>query len=64
MGELGVEPHIIEAALNHAHVSGQLAAIYNRYRYGPQVASALQRLADLLDSLAAGGADVVPLHRG
>jgi integrase len=64
LGELGVEPHIIEAALNHAHIGGQLAAIYNRHRYGPQVAEALQRLADALDGIATGGAVVVPLRHG
>jgi hypothetical protein len=64
LGELGVEPHLVEAALNHAHLTSQLATIYNRSRYGSQVAAALQRLADLLDSIAAGGAVVVPLRRG
>jgi hypothetical protein len=64
LGELGTEPHVIESALNHAHVSTQLASVYNRFRYGPQVADALQRLADALDGIATGGADVVPLRRG
>jgi integrase len=64
LGEIGVEPHIIEAALNHTSIHSPLAATYNRSRYRPQVADALQRLADLLDSIAAGGAVVVPLCRG
>lgn len=62
LGELGVEPHVVEAALNHMHVGGQLAALYNRARYRPQVAAALQRLADALDGIAAGAAVVVPLR--
>jgi integrase len=64
LGELGIEPHVIEAALNHQHIGGQVAAIYNRSRYRPQVADALQRLADVLDGVAAGSAAIVPLRRG
>jgi integrase len=64
LGELGVEPHIIEAALNHTSIHSPLAATYNRARYRPQVADALELLADTLDSIAAGGAIVVPLRRG
>ena len=52
LGEMGVEPHVIEAALNHAAVHSQLAAIYNRARYFPAVRDALQLLADTLDALA------------
>jgi integrase len=64
LGELGIEPHIIEAALNHQHIGGSLAALYNRHRYTQQVADALQCLADTLDGIATGGAVVVPLRRG
>jgi len=39
-----------------------LAAIYNRSRYRPQVAAALQRLADALDGIEADAAKVVPLR--
>jgi integrase len=63
LGELGEPPHVIEAALNHAAVHSQLAATYNQSRYRPEVAAALQRLADALDGIAAGGAEVVPMHR-
>lgn len=62
MGEAGTPPHVIEAALNHAAVHSQLAATYNRARYQPEVAEALQRLADTLDGIAAGGAAVVALR--
>jgi hypothetical protein len=58
MGEL---PDIIEASLNHTHVHSPLASLYNRSRYRPQVAAALQRLADALDGIAAGAGEIVPL---
>jgi len=61
MGEMGERPHVIEAALNHADVHSQLATIYNQARYRPEVAIALQRLADALDGIAGGGAAVVNL---
>jgi hypothetical protein len=61
MGELGTDPHVIEAALGHVTVHSGLASIYNRSRYRPQVAAALQRLADALDGIAHGGAEVVQL---
>jgi integrase len=63
MGEMGVPPHICEAALNHVHIGSALAATYNTARYRPEVADALQRLADVLDGIAAGGADVIPIRR-
>jgi integrase len=62
LGEMGDLPDIIEAALNHVSIRSPLAATYNRSRYRPQVAAALQRLADALDGIEAGGAEVVPLH--
>jgi len=44
------------------HVGGQLAALYNRARYRPQVTDALQGLADALDCIVAGAAVVIPLR--
>lgn len=61
MAECGVIPDIIEASLNHV-IHSQLAATYNRHRYGAAVADALQRLADLLDGIAAGTNQVVPIR--
>ena len=63
LGEMGELPDIIEATLNHTSIRSALAATYNRSRYRPQVAAALQRLADALDGIAAGAGAVVPLHR-
>jgi integrase len=51
LGDMGELPDIIEAALNHVAIRSQLAATYNRSRYRPQVATALQRLADALDQI-------------
>jgi integrase len=62
LGEMGELPDIIEAALNHVSIHSPLAATYNRSRYRSQVAAALQRLADALDGIEAGAAEVVPLH--
>jgi len=59
LGEMGVLPDIIEAALNHVSIHSSLAATYNRSRYRPQVAEALQQLADALDRIAMGGGNVV-----
>jgi len=64
LGEMGELPDIIEAALNHVSIRSPLAATYNRSRYRPQVAAALQRLADALDGIEAAAATVVPLRAG
>jgi integrase len=58
-GDTGAEPHVIAALLGH-RVGGSLLARYAKSRYEPQVAEALQRVADRLDVLEAGG-NVVPL---
>jgi integrase len=62
LGEMGELPDIIEATLNHVSIRSPLAATYNRSRYRPQVAAALQRLADALDGIEAGAATVLPLR--
>ena len=61
LGEMGELPHVIEAALNHIAIHSQIATIYNQSRYRPQVAAALQRLADALDGIEAGRATVVQM---
>ncbi len=45
LGKMGELPDIIEAALSHGSIRSPLAATYDRSRYRPQVAAALQRLA-------------------
>ena len=64
LGEMGELPDILEAALNHVSIRSRLAATYNRSRYRPQVAAALQRLADALDGLESGAGEIVPLRSG
>lgn len=60
LGDLGELPDIIEAALNHVAIRSALAATYNRSRYRPQVATALQRLADELDEIEKSKSSAVP----
>ena len=50
LAELEIPPHVIEAALNHK--SGTIkgvAAVYNKYSYLKEKASALQRWADVVE---------------
>lgn len=63
LGEMGELPDIIEAALNHVAIRSPLAATYNKSRYRPHVAAALQRLADALDGIATGAGEVVSMVR-
>ena len=62
MGLLGTIPDIVEAALNHATIHSSLAATYNKARYRPEVAKALQLLADYFDGIEAGAAQVIALR--
>jgi integrase len=52
MAELGVQPHIIEAVLNHVsgHKAG-VAGIYNRARYEGEMRSALSAWANHIDKI-------------
>jgi len=52
LGELGVQPHHIEAILNHysGHRAG-VAGVYQRARYEGDMRAALQRLADHIDQI-------------
>jgi integrase len=64
MAELGVQPHIIEAVLNHVsgHKAG-VAGIYNRASYEPEKRAALILWADKLVEIVAGKPrKVVPLR--
>jgi integrase len=62
--ELGVQPHIVEAILNH--VSGHkrgVAGIYNRARYDREIASALALWAEHVSAVVEGrDRKVVPLR--
>jgi integrase len=66
MAEIGVQPHIIEAVLNHisGHKSG-VAGIYNRASYEAEKATALARWADHVTNIVEGrDSNVTPLRRG
>jgi integrase len=64
MAELGVQPHVIEAILNH--VSGHkrgVAGVYNRAQYGAEKARALDLWSAHVDALVTGKrAKIVPLR--
>jgi integrase len=55
MAEIGVQPHIIEAILNHqsGHKAG-IAGVYNRASYDREIAAALQLWAEHLSALVEG----------
>ena len=61
MANNGVQPHIIEAVLNHVsgHKAG-VADIYNRATYATEKAAALTLWADHLRTIIKGGVRKVP----
>ncbi len=65
MADIGIEPHIIEACLNHfsGHRRG-IAGIYNRARYERATAAAFMRWAEHIMTLVEGReSKVIPLLR-
>jgi len=66
MAEIGIEPHIIEALLNHVsgHKAG-VAGIYNRARYIEPMRIALQRWAEHVAAILDGrpASNITPLRR-
>jgi integrase len=63
MANLGVQPHIVEALLNHqsGHKAG-IAGIYNKSSYSREVKAALALWADHVQALASGGErKVIPM---
>jgi integrase len=65
MAEIGIPPHIVEAALNH--ISGSKAGVagtYNRALYKEEKAAALERWASHIEGLVSGRtARVLPMKR-
>ncbi len=51
LGEAGIAPHVIEAALGHTEVHSSLAGTYNLSRYEGEHAEALKRLADIMSGI-------------
>ena len=66
MAELGVQPHIIEAVLNHVSGhKGGVAGIYNRATYDKEKREALSLWAEHVMAIVEGRkAVVVPMKRG
>jgi integrase len=64
LADLGIQPHVIEALLNHVSGSKRgVAGTYNRSPYFAQVKTALERWSQHVLALAAGKTDsVIPLH--
>lgn len=65
MATIGVQPHIIEAVLNHVsgHKAG-VAGIYNRATYDAEKGQALERWADHLSAVVEGrSTNVTPLRK-
>jgi integrase len=55
MAELGIEPHIIEAVVNHASGhKGGIAGRYNHATYAPHIKRALGIWSDHIDSIVGG----------
>ena len=66
MAEIGVQPHIIEAILNHVSGhKGGVAGIYNRAAYAEPMRAALERWADHIAAIIEGrpASNVTPLRR-
>jgi hypothetical protein len=65
MAELGIQPHIIEAVLNHVSGhKGGVAGIYNRASYDKEKREALNLWAEHVMALVEGRkATVVPMRR-
>jgi integrase len=52
MAEIGIQPHIIEACLNHiSGHKGGVAGVYNRAAYSKEIKVALAQWADRVDSI-------------
>ena len=65
MADIGIQPHVVEAVLNH--VSGYragVAGVYNRSLYAAEKRDALVRWGSHVEALVSGQpAMVVPLKR-
>jgi integrase len=65
MAELGIQPHVIEAVLNHVSGhKGGIAGIYNRAQYSAEKAQALARWDEHVGCIVRGARDKVVKLRG
>jgi integrase len=61
LGRIGVAPHIAELVIGH--VQGGVQAIYDKHKYGPEIATALLRWADhVLGAVEGRAGKVVPFR--
>jgi integrase len=62
LGRLGIRPDIAERCVGH-HRSSTVEAVYDKYRYAPEVAAALARWADhVMAAVEVRATNVVPLR--
>jgi integrase len=62
MAEIGIEPHIVEAVVNHiSGHKGGVAGIYNRATYAPRIRQALERWNAELQAIIGGERKIVPM---
>jgi integrase len=61
--ELGAEPHVVSAVLGHRSIGGDLQSKYQRSRYAPEHAHALQLVADRIDAIVVGNDNVVAITK-
>ncbi|MCB1884754.1 MAG: tyrosine-type recombinase/integrase [Geminicoccaceae bacterium] len=66
MAEMGVQPHVVEAVVNHVggHNKVGVAGVYNRATYAGEKRAALQAWADCLDGVVAGASPRVVVLEG
>ena len=65
MAGIGVQPHVIEAVLNHVSGhKGGIAGIYNRAQYSAEKAQALARWDEHVSAIIKGGKSKVTPLRG
>jgi hypothetical protein len=64
MADIGIQPHIVEAVLNHISGSKRgVAGIYNRSTYAPEKKDALNKWADRVQDIVAGKpSNVTPIR--
>ena len=69
LNDLGVEPHVIEALVNHAsgRAKAGVAGVYNRSAYAAQKRAALalwcDHIANLVSATPADHDNVIPLRQ-
>jgi integrase len=65
MADIGIQPHVIEAVLNHVSGhKGGIAGIYNRAQYSAEKAQALARWDEHLQEVVAGRGNKIVTMRG